>query len=174
MPLNRRSGNYFPRVGGGNERHSRAARGGSTRRQRRAPCCDAQHRAKPEAQVLRGKELNQKDTNSSSKSWRPGNRGYRIKMAKKEIKLAWAQKMGSKEALVVRLLVNPRTSCKVEDTCSLAVRSLDCGREVQRAAEEKERQVASVMAEAVEGPVGSQVTAGSWKRGWRGSATCSG
>ena len=44
----------------------------------------------------------------------------------------------------------------------------------QRAAEEKERQVASVMAEAVEGPVGAQVTAGSWKRGWRGSATCSG
>ena len=31
------------------------------RRQRRAPCCDAQHRAKPEAQVLRGKELDQKE-----------------------------------------------------------------------------------------------------------------
>ena len=43
-----------------NERHSRATRGGGTRRQRQAPCCDAQHRAKPEAQVLRGKELEQK------------------------------------------------------------------------------------------------------------------
>ena len=42
-------------------------------------------------------------------------------MAEKEIKLAWAQKMASKEALVVKLLVNLRTSCKAEDTCSLAV-----------------------------------------------------
>ena len=40
---------------------------------------------------------------------------------REEIKLAWAQKMAPKEALVVRLLVNLRTSCKVEDTCSLAV-----------------------------------------------------
>ena len=45
----------------------------------------------------------------------------RIKMAKKEIKLAWAQKMASKEALVVKLLVNQKASCKSEDTCSHAV-----------------------------------------------------
>jgi len=108
------------------------------------------------------------------RSWRPRNSRYSYQDGEKKIKLAWAQKMAPKEALVVRLLVNLRTSCKVEDTCSLAVRSLDCGREVQRAAGEKERQVASVMAEAVEGPVGAQVTAGSWKRGWRRSATCSG
>ena len=42
-------------------------------------------------------------------------------MARMEIKLAWAQKMAAKEALVVRLLVNQKASCKSEDTCSHAV-----------------------------------------------------
>ena len=157
-----------------NERHSRATRGGGTRRQRQAPCCDAQHRAKPEAQVLRGKELDQKEPQLVAEVVASKEQQILVSRWREEDQLAWAQKMAPKEALVVRLLVNLRTSCKVEDTCSLAVRSLDCGREVQRAAGEKERQVASVMAEAVEGPVGAQVTAGSWKRGWRESATCSG
>ena len=102
-------------------------------------------------------------------------------MAKMEIKLAWAQKMAAKEALVVRLLVNQKASCKSEDTCSHAVVLGTDRREVQSAgffeqgtAGRGERQMTAVMAEAVGGLVGTQVTAGSWKRGWRESATCSG
>ena len=112
-----------------NERHSRATRGGGTRRQRQAPCCDAQHRAKPEAQVLRGKELDQKEHQLfaevvASKEQRIP---YPTKMAKRSagVGTGYYRKMAPKEALVVKLLVNLRTSCKAEDTCILAVRSLD-------------------------------------------------
>ena len=117
-------------VGGENERHSRATRGGGTRRQRQAPCCDAQHRAKPEAQVLRGKELDQKEPQLVAEVVASKEQQILVSRWREEIKLSWAQKMAPKEALVVRLLVNLRTSCKVEDTCSLAVRSLACGRAV--------------------------------------------
>ena len=94
----------------------------------------------------------------------------RIKMAKKEIKLAWAQKMAAKEALVVKLqaaMKIPKIPVPMPwslDWLPWSPESTRAGFFEQSTAGRREGQVTAVMVAAVEGPVGAQVTAGSWNK----------
>ena len=172
MPLNRRRRELFSKggwVGGENERHSRAARGGSTRRQRRAPCCDSQHRAKPEAQVLKGKGVEQKDTSSSSGSWRPGNsyprwREDQVGVGAEDGSEGSRQKKSSCKTSCnsSRHLLIPVPICRGPWTGRHGVQR--AGFFEQSTAGKREGQMTAVMAAAVGGPVGAQVTAGSWNK----------